>query len=390
METTRKDRGDRESHSRHEDSEKYFKSDTFYNDGMLKIMGFNNLGNTCYMNAAIQALLSSNIMNSRIYKYTHDNKDKVKEYSPMLFEYVKIIFTLMYKNGEDRTNSNNRDILIPKDFKNTLSQENKTFAGYSQQDSHELITFLLDSFTEFSKECKPEKKDPKSKTVFTGIRKILRDTYFGSYRQVIMCNVCKNITSNVFEHVDIILPVNRKQRIQQHNIHNIHNIHNANNRDNRDNRDNQDRDTSPITIAECFNKYCAVEHFDKESKIDCDKCKTRTNSSKKMALDYVPELTILTINRFEGTKKIEEPIKIFPRIELDGYLLRLISTVNHHGSTIHGGHYTAYVSRCYYDNNGEINEKWYVADDSNIREIERSVVLNDPKIYLAMYERVQQ
>jgi ubiquitin C-terminal hydrolase len=382
METTRKDRNNRESHS--EDLQKYFKSDIFYNDGMLKIRGFNNLGNTCYMNAAIQALLSSNIMNSRIYKYTQDNKDKVREYSPMLFEYVKIIYTLMYKNGEGRIDSNNRDILVPRDFKNTLSQENKTFAGYSQQDSHELITFLLDSFTEFSKEFKPEKKtDPKIKTVFTGIRKLLRDTFFGSYRQVIVCNVCKNITSNIFEHVDIILPVDRKQRIRN-NQNNINNINNNLDVD-------QIRNQKPITIAECFDKYCSVEHFDKESKINCDKCKMKTNSSKKMALDYVPELTILTINRFEGDKKIDVPIKIYPRIELDGYLLRLISTVNHHGSTIHGGHYTAYVSRCYYDNSGSGNiiEKWYIADDSNIREIERSVVLDDPRIYLAMYERVQ-
>jgi ubiquitin C-terminal hydrolase len=107
-----------------------------------------------------------------------------------------------------------------------------------------------------------------------------------------------------------------------------------------------------------------------------------------MELEYVPELVILTINRFEGTNKIAIPIKLYTKIELDGYPLRLISTVNHTGSTIHGGHYTSYVSRYYYDDDGVCQEKWYMADDSHVREVDRSVVLQDPRVYLALYERV--
>jgi len=368
--------------------DKYYASDISYNDGMLKLKGMTNLGNTCYMGAALQALLCSNIMNSRILRYTMENSAKNVEMTPMLYEYTKLIYTLAFRADEPKTITS-ADALVPRDFKTVLSKSNKTFDGFSQQDAHELITFLLDDFTEIAKELRPvEKRDPKVKQIYTGIRKLLRDTYFGTYRQVVHCNECSNNTIRVFDHVDIILPVPRdmlqssvRTRYSDHN-HNSHNGHS------HGHIQAQAQPQRLITIEHCFTKYCAVETFEDKNKIDCSKCKVRTNSSKKMELEYVPELVILTINRFEGTNKLAIPIKLYTKIELDGYPLRLISTVNHAGSTIHGGHYTSYVSRYYYDDDGVCQEKWFMADDAHVREVDRSVVLQDPRVYLALYERV--
>jgi ubiquitin carboxyl-terminal hydrolase 8 len=366
---------------------KYYQSEYAYNDGLIRVKGFRNLGNTCYMNAGLQALLSSNILNSRIIRYTQDNPGEISELSPMLFEYVKLIYQLIDANADNETNASpearqtmremrEQKFMVPRDFKDTLSKEHKTFAGYSQQDSHEMLTFMLDDFTELPKAMRPPKPKLKegevpSPPVFTSIRKVLRDTYFGTYRQVIKCLECGNKADTVFNHTDIVLPIPRDLL--------------ARNRQMGRTRDRR----STINIANCFEKYSETETFEGDNKIDCSECKIRTESTKRWELDYVPELTILTINRFEGLNKIDEPIKIFPKIELDGYPLRLISTVNHMGSTARGGHYTAYVSRAYYDDAGVLQEKWYNADDSSVREINKRQVLSDPRVYLAIYERVQ-
>jgi ubiquitin C-terminal hydrolase len=379
------------------DLNQYYYSACAYNDGELAVKGMGNLGNTCYMNAALQALLSSNILNSRIIRYTQHHPDQIYEMSPMLFEYVKLIYQLIDPNrGDDEKASEDarqkmrairqQNHIIPRDFKDTLGKENPRFSGYHQEDAQELIEYLLSDFTELPVNLRSEsQKDLKIPTEFTSIRKVLRDTYFGTYVQIIKCRECGMTKSEAFNHTDIIVPV--PQEMINNNQRRLYN-----------NREF-------ITIADCFKKYCEIEVFDGNNKIDCDDCTkrdrisgkiepdktTRTKSTKKMGLDYVPELTIVTINRFKAQlTKIHEPIRIFPKIDLDGYPLRLIATVNHSGASIHGGHYTAYVSRSHYNDNDQLEEKWYLADDSSIREINKNDMLSDSRIYLALYERIQK
>lgn len=349
---------------------------------LIKIKGFRNLGNTCYMNAALQALLSSNIINSRIITYTLKNMDKVSEYSPMLYEYMKILFSLIKPDdvyycdakveAVDLMKSlDTESYVAPRIFKDVLSKENKTFAGYNQQDSHELISFLLNNFTELPgfDNKKIELKDKKN-----GIRKILHDTYFGTYRQILHCKECNHKNVKIDNHMDIILPVPiARPRVRSHTHTHTHT-----------------RAKEMVTIEDCFNKYSETEMFlEKNNKLHCDKCKKKTITTKKMELEYVPEVTILTLNRFDGLRKLDNKIELFHRMELDGYNLILVSTVNHIGGTVHSGHYTSYASRLYYDNN-TIKQKWFYADDSSIRETTLENVLNDPRIYLAIYERVPQ
>ena len=92
----------------------------------------------------------------------------------------------------------------------------------------------------------------------------------------------------------------------------------------------------------------------------------------------MPDVAVFTLNRFKGTTKNSTPVRIYPYIELEGKKLKLISTVNHYGGT-GGGHYVAHVSRA---------GKWYRADDSSIREINSESVLNDPSVYMVVYQIV--
>lgn len=419
------------------DIEEYMTSDNGYQDGLIRVKGMINLGNTCYMNSALQALLSCNILNSRIIRYTQDHPDIVGDMSPMFLAYVQLIYQLMDEDpsSDEQASTQSQDAMRrlrqqntirPMDFKKILGQENSMFAGFSQQDAHELILFLLNDITEIPKYMQQRmtdkeknashelteyrKKHKETENEFKGVRKIMRDTYFGTYRQVIECLKCHHITDTIFRHVDIVLPVprdmmrhNAMARFRSRNVGNVgsraRNIRLQNGRivpnpramsdveAAKMNSMNVDIKPKMINIADCFKKYSETETFDNDNKIDCGQCKIKTKSIKRMELDYVPELTILTINRFEGLQKIDEPIRVYPKIELDGYPLRLIATVNHMG-TVNGGHYTAYISRSWYEG-GKLCESWFNANDSYIHSIKKQQVLADPRVYLAFYERMQ-
>lgn len=363
--------------------EKYMESNCKYNDGLINLKGMRNIGNTCYMNAGLQALLSSKILNSRIIRYTQENPDRVADFNPILLEYVQLIYQLIDSGADDENiasdEAKNRmrqireqTYIVPRNFKDTLSKRNKRFAGYNQQDSQELLNVMLDEFIELPNRMQTPKEEKEhdlahNEPVFTGIRKLLRDTFFGTYRQVIVCQECENRTDTLFYHNNIILPIPLDTE--------------------RKNSRYRPENRKTISIADCFGQYSAIEVFDNNNKITCEKCKTKTKSIKKMELEYVPELTIIMLNRFEGLRKINDPIKIYPKIDLDGYPLKLISTVNHSGS-VGGGHYTAYVSRSWYDDEGNYVERWFAANDANVSEVDKKSILTDPRIYLAIYERM--
>lgn len=346
----------------------YFESDCKYNDGIVRLKGMRNLGNTCYMNATLQALLSSNIINSRILRYTQDNPHEIREFRPILIEYVKLIYQLIDREDEGASSSarskmdelRRQTILEPRDFKKAAALESDIFRGYGQQDSNELLFYMLNGFTE-----KPDESN--NSNLYDGVRQILRDTYLGTYKQIITCSICDN-KSETIQREHIILPYPTIDGDIRRPIR----------------RPSSD----PITLTDCFAAYSRREV---QNDIHCEKCKKVTPSSMRRELDKIPEVAVITINRFEGLhqnlRKIDEPVEIFHKIELDGCPMRLIATINHAGSTPQSGHYTAYVSRSYYNPDNRLEEKWYMANDSSVSRIDIRSALCDPRIYMAIYER---
>lgn len=292
------------------------------------IYGFENLGNTCYMNATLQALLSSDIMNTAIVKYINMNPKCFNKLHPLLIEYCKIIANLSSFKTKMSDLSLSHKTYKPQEFKETLDKENDYFSGFSQHDSNELMMYLLNEFA-----------DPKrDKNMSIIINKLC----FGRYKQYINCLQCDEINENYFKFFDVLLPIPL-------------NIKNT------------------IDLEDCFKKFCEIDEI---KDWDCPKCKKKVCAKKRMIIDQVPKIVIMTLNRFKGMTKINIPVRVYPKIELDGINLKLIAMINHYGN-INGGHYIAHISR--YDN-------WFRADDSRITPIRLDTILYDESIYSVIYQ----
>ncbi|KAH9898898.1 ubiquitin carboxyl-terminal hydrolase-like protein [Xylariomycetidae sp. FL2044] len=192
-------------------------------------VGLGNLGNTCYMNAALQCVRSVEELTK--YFLTGEwekelNRDNVLAHNGEVASSYATLLKDIYKPSASSS-------VTPRQFKNTLSRHASQFAGYGQQDSQEFLGFLLDGLQEDLSRIKkkpyiekpdstdamvndPEAIRQMAEQVWDITKKrddsVIADLFTGLYKSTLICPVCQkvSITFDPFNNLTLPLPVEEK------------------------------------------------------------------------------------------------------------------------------------------------------------------------------------
>ncbi|TNN02946.1 hypothetical protein fugu_010433 [Takifugu bimaculatus] len=205
---------------------------TAVNSTLVPVKGINNLGNTCFFNAVMQNLSQTHMLIDLIqevkekgYKIricppveTNLSPLTVTLPSPEPLTAAMFLFLLNMKEP-------GKDPLNPKLLFNQLCQKAPRFKGYQQQDSQELLHYLMDSIrVEETKRVKvgilKAFNNPTEKTADEDIKRqvkaygkegvrmnFIERIFVGELTNTIMCEECGHISTVKEAFIDISLPI---------------------------------------------------------------------------------------------------------------------------------------------------------------------------------------
>lgn len=153
-------------------------------------------------------------------------------------------------------------------------------------------------------------------------------------------------------------------------------------------------DGGELNLATCLSEFGKPEILTGDSRWFCPKCKALRDATKTLKLWNTPPVLIVHLKRFHydqyGSRRKIQRLVTFPLKSLDlsnnvisssnrNNLYDVNAVCNHHGH-LNGGHYTTFAKKSGTD-------KWYLFNDSNVREIDSSDVCTDEAYLIFLHTK---
>ncbi|XP_075040021.1 ubiquitin carboxyl-terminal hydrolase 4 isoform X2 [Mixophyes fleayi] len=190
------------------------------------LCGLSNLGNTCFMNSALQCL--SNTPPLTEYFLTDAYKNEINRDNPLG---MKGEIATAYADLIRQIWSGEHSYVAPRMFKTQVGRFAPQFSGYQQQDSQELLAFLLDGLHEDLNRVKKkpylELKDANgrpdsvvaSEAWDNHLRRnhsIIVDIFHGLFKSTLVCPECSkvSVTFDPFCYLTLPLPMKKDRTME--------------------------------------------------------------------------------------------------------------------------------------------------------------------------------
>ncbi|KAM9301275.1 ubiquitin carboxyl-terminal hydrolase 16 isoform 1-T2 [Morus bassanus] len=210
----------------------------------VTVKGLSNLGNTCFFNAVMQNLSQTPVLRELL-KEAKMPGTTVKIESPELFTEPQLIkldqpgpLTLAMYQFLTEMQETKKGVVTPKELFAQVCKKAIRFKGYQQQDSHELLRYLLDgmraeeiqqislgilkALTDSNKQNEEElKKKIKEYEKKKGIQSFVDRIFGGELTSTIMCEECRTVSLVHESFLDLSLPILDDQKAKITNERNV-------------------------------------------------------------------------------------------------------------------------------------------------------------------------
>lgn len=371
------------------------------------LRGLSNLGNTCFMNSVLQALLHTPplrnfFLSDKHNRYFCKQKNDVNTKSNGIDchsnkNVARICLACDLDATFSAVFSGDRMPYSPARFLYSWWQHASNLASYEQQDAHEFFISVLDGIHEKVKdELKPQRHGNRDCCIAHRI-------FSGILRSDVMCSVC-GFTSTTYDPcVDISLDLEPSlggskltsaESVRQC-IYPLYSM-------------NSGERSEVSTLMGCLDRFTRPERLGSDQKFFCQQCQVRQESLKQMSIRKLPLVSCFHIKRFEHShikkmsRKIDQYLQFPFSLDMGPYLsssilrsrfgnryfpshddddddffhesgdgmnepsseFELFAVITHTGK-LNAGHYVTYL---------RLSNRWFKCDDAWITQVNDNIV----------------
>ena len=343
------------------------------------LIGLNNIGATCYMNASLQCF--SNTKKLTQYFFEHYVADPKNTISNEYFEVLKNLWKV----------ENNNKSYSPNSFKEVLSKENPLFAGVQANDSKDLINFLLERFHQelnFVNKVNDINNEPNANQLDQSNEQLMLKLFLDEFKEKFnspisnlfygiletksQCKGCNIIKYNFQVYSFIEFPL---QQVNQYFF-------------NKGARPlfTEDGKNPDIDLYECFEHYGKVDLMTGENQMFCNQCNKLNDSTYSTILYSGPTYLIINLNRGKGAVyeckvNFPEQLNIFNFVTYKQGITvyELYAVISHLGPSSMSGHFVAYCRN-------RMDNKWYLYNDALVNLCDKPQQYTEGMPYILFYK----